>query len=68
MTDGPASSPTSGKKLCPVRTGHNDLGQAYTLTCDSGHCDDLTVAIVLGVDGLWLSMCKKHAGEELVVL
>lgn len=46
----------------------NTPGAAYTLTCDSGHCDRRTVAVVLGVEGAWLSMCKEHTAEELIVL
>ena len=46
----------------------NEAGQAYTLTCDAGKCSDLTSAVVLGVEGLWLSMCLHHAGRELEFL
>jgi hypothetical protein len=41
---------------------------AYTLTCDSGHCDAPTVAVVKSVEGCWLSMCASHAAQELEVL
>jgi hypothetical protein len=46
----------------------NEPGQAYTLTCDSGHCEELTQAVVLGIEGVWLSMCVVHARQELAVL
>lgn len=59
MTDGPGYEP---------KRFEDTVAAAYTLTCDAGHCNDLTVAVVLGVEGAWLSMCSRHASEELAVL
>jgi hypothetical protein len=39
----------------------------YEFTCDAGECDEVTAAIVLGVNG-WLSMCRTHAIKALGAL
>ena len=44
------------------------LSSAPLRICDSGRCTDLTSAVVLGVEGLWLSMCLSHASKELEFL
>lgn len=51
----------------PVRP-RDTPGAAFTFTCDAGHCDAPTVAVVRGVEGAWLSMCKKHTVEEMAAL
>jgi hypothetical protein len=48
-------------------TFRNEPGQAYTITCDAGYCEELTAAVVLGIEGMWLSMCKDHALAELAI-
>lgn len=63
----PAVSRGAGR-YAPLAAPVDTPGAAYTPTCDAGRCDKLTVAVVRAVEGAWLSMCKKHAAEELRVL